>query len=85
MPRKVKKFTDNEKAIYRLGFQNGGKQYAKKIAKLPPLLEDLIEAVRRDENKTSRLSRRTIKAIIEEIALKTDLPKDTTASIIERD
>jgi hypothetical protein len=85
MPRKTKKFTDDEKAIYRLGFLASEERQAKNTAKLPSLVADLIESIRRDENKTSRLSRQTIKTILDEITLRMDLPKDTSDSIIERD
>lgn len=98
--RKNKKFTEDEKAIYRLGFLAGEQvrlnekktrtaQIIKisdlKQSNLPSLLEILIQHIHQDERKTSTLTRRNIKKILKEIALRTDLPKDTVASIIERD
>ncbi len=98
MPRKTKKFTEDEKAIYRLGFLAGEQRREKKTrtvqiikisdlkqSNLPSLLETLIQHIRRDDRLTTGLTRRNIRKILTEITRKTGLPKDTTGSIIERD
>ena len=77
--RKNRKFTKDEKAIYRLGFLAGGqarlnekKTRTAQVIKisdlvqsnLPSLLETLIQHIRRDERKSSTLTRRNIKKIV---------------------